>query len=132
MKKIAKVILLLLLTMMVLIGVLITVLSQKIGKEKETLSYPEINMDKVSDGIYQGDANTTLVKASVEVTVEDNKIKAVTILSHENGRGSSAESIIEDMVIANNYQVDGVSGATMSSDVIKSAVAVALEKGVKE
>jgi hypothetical protein len=42
--------------------------------------------------------------------------------------GSKAESITETMVTRNSYDVDAVSGATLSSEAIKSAVSKALKK----
>jgi len=54
------------------------------------------------------------------------------ILNHQNGLGSKAEKIIEDMIKQNRYDVDIVSGATISSKVIKSAVFNGLQKGIKQ
>lgn len=100
-------------------------------KELDSLTFTPVDMNQVEDGTYQGTTETTLVKVDVEVTVQDHKITNVQILRHENGKGQKAEKLVDDMVTENTYDVDGVSGATMSSQVIKSAVNKAILLGVK-
>ena len=79
--------------------------------------------------MYLGKAETTFVKVEVEVEVIDHKIVKSNLVKHDNGLGKKAERIIEDMISLNTYEVDAVSGATSSSEVIKSAVSDALAKG---
>lgn len=86
-------------------------------------------MTEISDGIYQGKAETALVKAEVEIEVKSHEIVRVDLIKHDNGQGAKAETIVDAIVTENTYDVDGVSGATMSSQVIKSAVNDALVKG---
>ena len=52
-------------------------------------------------------------------------------MKHENGKGKPAEVITQDMIDNNTSEVDTVTGATMSSKVIKAAVTSALEEGIK-
>lgn len=99
------------------------------GKQIGSIKYYEVSPQDVSDGVYQGSASTSLVKVEVEVEVADHKIVRIDILKHDNGLGSKAEVITEQMISQNSYDVDIISGATMSSNVIKSAVSDALEKG---
>jgi uncharacterized protein with FMN-binding domain len=94
------------------------------------LVFEEIDMSRVNDGTYIGTADIGLVNVEVEVTVKGNKIASIKLLKHENGFGSKAETIIDEMVRSNTYEVDAVSGATGSSQTIKSAVCDALLKGV--
>ena len=54
------------------------------------------------------------------------------VIEHQNGLGAKAEAITEDIIAQNDYDVDGVSGATLSSEAIKSAVSKALKKGCPE
>jgi len=95
------------------------------------LVFKKIDLSKVTDGTYIGNAGTGLVNVEVKVTVIDNKITSVKLLKHDNGLGSKAEAIIGEIVESNTYEVDAVSGATTSSQTIKSAVCVALLKGVE-
>lgn len=132
MRRTGRIILVIVIFLVILVFLLMMLFKNKIDQESKNLEYPEINMSEVKDGIYEGNAQTSLVKVSVEVSVEQNKIEQITITKHENGKGQKAEVIVETMIEKNDYQVDGVSGATMSSDVIRAAVGNALLKGVKQ
>ena len=89
-----------------------------------------IDISQVADGVYNGHSETDLVKVEVKVTVEAGAIKDIEILKHECGKGRPANVIVDDMVKNNDVEVDGVSGATFSSEVIKDAVRDALRKGL--
>ena len=89
-----------------------------------------IDISQVADGVYNGHSETDLVKVEVKVTVEAGAIKDIEILKHECGKGRPANVIVNDMVKKNDIEVDGVSGATFSSEVIKDAVRDALRKGM--
>ena len=91
-----------------------------------------IAIENVADGTYEASSETTLVKATVKVTVEGGKITNVDILRHECGLGGPAGEIVKDIRDANTVEVDAVSGATYSSEVIKDAVRKALRQGIKE
>jgi len=131
-KKVVKTLFILILVVVIAMFIFIFTKIKNLDKEALSLVYPEITMQDVSDGTYEGEAETSMVKATVEVLVKGNKIEDIKIARHENGKGSSAEVIVLDMIAQNNYQVDGISGATLSSSVIKSAVGVALEKGMTQ
>jgi uncharacterized protein with FMN-binding domain len=103
----------------------------KMGSEMKSLEYYEVDLNELEDGVYQGKAETTFVKVEVEVEVNDHKSIRIDILKHDNGIGKRAEHITEDMINMNTYEVDAVSGATSSSQVIKSAVSDALANGKK-
>lgn len=57
---------------------------------------------------------------------ENHKLKRVELLRHECGRGHPADVIVDNMVEQNTWDVDAVSGATVSSGIIKNAVNKAL------
>jgi len=94
------------------------------------LVFEEIDMSRVTDGTYMGTASTGIVSVEAQVTVKEHKIASIELLKHDNGMGSKAEVILDEMVKSNTYEVDAVSGATGSSQTIKSAVCDALLKGV--
>ena len=85
----------------------------------------------VKDGSYIGEAKTLLIKAKVEVTIFDEKITDIQILEHDHGLGKQAETITKEMIKENTWDVDTISGATLSSEVIKHAVNQALQEGEK-
>ena len=58
------------------------------------------------------------------------RIEDIEILKHECGKGYPADVIVSDMIKDNTVEVDAVSGATMSSEVIKDAVRDALRSGL--
>ena len=63
------------------------------------------------------------------MTVKKERLKSIEILRHENGKGKKAEAIVGDMVKNNDSEVELVSGATVSSICIRSAVRNALAQG---
>lgn len=96
---------------------------QKAVKET-TLS--GIDISTVPDGVYIGEYDVDFVYAKVEVTVQDKAITKIEILEHKNGRGKSAENIVDKIIEQQSIDVDAVSGATNSSTVLKKAVENAL------
>jgi uncharacterized protein with FMN-binding domain len=85
-----------------------------------------IELSKVEDGIYKGKYSSIPVSATVQVTVENHRIISIRIIEHVNGQGSKAESIIDEIIRTQSIDVDVISGATYSSQVIKQAVSKAL------
>ena len=110
-----------------LVGGLGAVLSRQ--AEQRLDAVPVTRISAVEDGIYEGEAETALVKVTVLVTVADHQIRDIQLTRHENGRGAPAEAMLAEMVRQNTSEVDTVSGATMSSKTIRAAVRNALAKG---
>ena len=125
-----KKILLIILGVIVIVGCIIFWMFQKQTEDVQNLEYANIVMNDVVDGTYEGHIETMLIKVKVNVTVENHSLKNIEILQHDNGFGEPAEEIVKTMIQKNNYQVDVKSGATYSSEIIKSAVSRALQKGV--
>jgi len=96
--------------------------------DNSDFDYSSLDLSSALDGTYTGSEDGGIVKASVEVTVKDQVITQVTILTHECGKGKPAEVIVKDIVEQNSLAVDAISGATFSSGVIKMAVYNALTK----
>jgi uncharacterized protein with FMN-binding domain len=120
------------LVIIAIFGVLFLIMAKKQAKELEALNYQNVDMSTVEDGSYIGSVETSMIKATVEVTVLDHIITDIKIINHDNGKGKPAEAIVTDMIEQNRCDVDAISGATASSTVIKSAVRDALVKGIKE
>lgn len=89
--------------------------------------YPTLNLSVIQDGNYTGEYNSPMIKVKTEVTVKDNSITEINIIKHECGLGKKAESIVKDIVKNQSLQVDGVSGATHSSNGIKLSIKEALQ-----
>ena len=125
MKKIG---LILLILGVIVLGLYISLVNSS-KKSLTAMEYEEVDMSEVADGVYLGEVDAGLVYVKVSVTIKDNKIINIRILKHKNGLGGKAESIVTEMLQQNSYNVDAVSGATLSSEAIKSAVSKALKKG---
>ncbi|MCY6957230.1 FMN-binding protein [Clostridium brassicae] len=91
---------------------------------------PVVNVDlkNVSDGSYTGEYFANPVKAVVKVQVKNNKIVNIIIMEHKNGMGKNAEKIIDKIISKQSLDVDSISGSTLSSNVIRKAVEVAINK----
>ena len=116
------------LVVLLLLAALLIFMVVKQGGEVKQLPFGTIDISQVADGIYHGSAKTTLVAAGVEVVAKDGALQSIRITHHQNGLGKAAESITDMMVHKNTLDVDAVSGATVSSKVIQSAVYQALMK----
>ena len=83
----------------------------------------------LKDGTYDGSAKNGPVKVKVKITVSEQKITAVDLVSHRTWKGVQAEGIIPSRIIeTQSTKVDAVSGATMSSVAIMNAVEDAVQK----
>lgn len=105
--------------------------SEKLVKEAMELEDVAIDLSKVEDGTYEGHSELGPVIVDVKVTVKKGKITEIEIVNHQNGLGQPANVIVDEMVDKNTYDVDAISGATVSSEIIMNAVNNALQKGVK-
>lgn len=89
-----------------------------------------------ANGVYEGSANGMGGAVKVAVTVEDGKISGVEVLEHKETAGISdpaIEQIPQAIVEAQSTDVEAVTGATVTSEAIKEAVAAALSgEGTEE
>lgn len=111
----------------VFIGIKITL--NRMVDNANSITISNLNMTNIENGTYVGEYTLTPVHVKVEVTVKNHEYTNISILEHDNGLGSSAESITEDIVKNQSLDVDAVSGATVSSKCILKAVENAIEKG---
>ena len=117
---------------MVLIGVTgFNWWSAKIVSEAVALEDIPTDVSEVAAGTYEGHSELGPVIVDVKVTVRNGIMTEVEIIKHQNGLGNAANTITRDMVDKNTYDVDAISGATVSSEVIMNAVNNALQKGVR-
>lgn len=85
------------------------------------------------DGTYENTTKGHNGDLSVSVNVEDGKISAVEVTDHEETEDMSEvvealEAIPANIVEKNSTDVDAISGATVTSNAIKTAVSEALEE----
>ena len=130
MKRVGKTLLVIACVIGVAVGGIRLVMDRQVGKMYAQLDAVAVAApEQVADGTYEGTAETPLVKVTVEVTVQKHALREIRLLRHENGQGAPAEAMLPEMLSRNTSEVDTVSGATLSSKAIRSAVRDALAKG---
>jgi uncharacterized protein with FMN-binding domain len=108
------------------------VISQSAQQALSTLVYEDIDMARTADGTYESAVDAGVISVKVAVSVKDHAISRIDIIEHQSGKGEPAEAITQAMTAANTWDVDAVSGATLSSEAIKSAVSQALKASCAE
>lgn len=96
-------------------------------KELAKQDFGLIHIANLPDGTYRGNASAIFVTAQAEVTVRAGHILEIKLLKHSHGPGYGADALCEKIVEANSPDVDCISGATLSSLVVKTAVLEALK-----
>jgi uncharacterized protein with FMN-binding domain len=130
MKKKTKIILTIVVAFLIFgVGIGAVVLN-KISKSMVIQPVNNVNLQQVSDGTYLGNAKNDIIVVEVKVTVAGHKITSIDILRHDNGFGGKAEAIVDNIISKQSLEVDTISSATYSSNIILKAVENALEKGV--
>ena len=86
------------------------------------------------DGIYEASFKGGLNEAKVAVTISDKKVAEIKLLEHNaSWIGRKADTVlVPRMIKEQSANVDAVSGATNSSNVIMNAVQLAVEKAIAE
>ena len=88
-------------------------------------------MTGLKDGSYKATVDGQNGPMTVSVTVTDGKLAEVTIVSNnetENIAGPALEKVPAAMVAGNTPDVDGVTGATLTSGRIMDAVIQCLDQ----
>ncbi len=87
------------------------------------------------DGTYTETAKGKNGKFEVTVVIEDGNIVGISVGDNEETPekgGVAIAQLPEEIVAAQSYDVDAVTGATVTSDGIKDAVAKCLEKASEQ
>lgn len=128
MKKGLKILLIVIAIIAALILTAFLTMKNSADKALSNIVFEDVDMSKTSDGTYYGETDAGMVYVKVAVTVENHAVKGIDIIEHKNGRGAKAEALTDTIIADNSYDVDDVSGATLSSRAIKSAVSKALKQ----
>jgi uncharacterized protein with FMN-binding domain len=99
---------------------------QNYERDVASISIRGVDLTTIDDGEYFGECDAGFVRAKVRVVVVDHKMTDIELIEHVNDRGESAEVLPERILAEQRVDVDGVSGATSSSNVIREAVYNAL------
>ena len=100
--------------------------------DKADLTVPEMIY---VPGSYSGKAQGIGGVVEVTVTVDENEITAIKIDGHEETPdigGAALNQLADQILEAQSAQIDGVSGATLTSTAVSNALTQALEKAMRE
>lgn len=106
-------------------------------KTKSNLSIEDIKKDVVlKDGKYYGEGMGNNGTMEVEVTIKEGKITDIEFIKFIDDKEffaveTDGQQMISKVIEAQSYDVDGISGATYSSNGFWDAVKDALEKANK-
>lgn len=98
------------------------------GDDVKEIQINGIDLAGARDGTWEGICETSLIKVTVQVTIDTKRITGIKITRHACGKGKPAEAITQKVVEKQTTNVDTVSGATGSSIVILKAVENAVAK----
>ena len=103
--------------------------TEKAIKESQAIG-SEVSTDSLKDGEYEGTATGYGGPLTVRITIKGGKLTDIKVVSHTETPEyfSRASAVIGKILNSGNVNVDSVSGATISSNAIKKAVADALRK----
>lgn len=89
---------------------------------------PEASDAGLADGVYTGHGQGRNGEITINVTVQAGEIVDIQVVSHVETPKyfSRAESVIDAILASQSTEADAITGATISSDGIKAAVANAL------
>ncbi|MCC9608638.1 FMN-binding protein [Blastopirellula sp. JC732] len=95
--------------------------------------YDKADVSKVADGTYRESATGYNGKLEVELTVNSNRITQVRVTKHSEKQFYAALTDTPNQILEKqSYRdIDGTSGATITSQAIISATAKALAKGAR-
>jgi len=128
MKKGLKILLIVIVILAAIVLAAFLFMKNSADKALSNIVFEDVDMAQSVDGTYIGETDAGMVYVKVAVTVENHAVTDIDILEHKNGKGEKAEAITDTIIAANSYDVDVVSGATLSSKTIKSAVSKALKQ----
>ncbi|HCL02337.1 MAG TPA: flavocytochrome c, partial [Lachnoclostridium phytofermentans] len=116
------------------LGLIVTLTMTGCGSK--TKEEPKTSPDTVEtttgipNGTYTGEGEGKGGKIKVELTLEDGEIKKIDVLENSEtpGFADAMQTITEAMIATNSFDVDAVSGATLTSKGFKAAVENAFEQ----
>ena len=82
-----------------------------------------------NDGVYEGSGTGRNGEIKLAVTITDGKISAVEVLEHSESADIGAlamDKLVNQAIAGNTADIDGASGATMTSNGFREALAAAL------
>ncbi len=106
----------------------ITMVVSLVGCNKAEKTNNDETTTAIKDGVYEGVGTGKGGEIKVKVTIKDDTITAIEVISHKETPGfdTAMETLTESIISSNSLEVDGVSGCTFTSNGFKEAVTAAL------
>lgn len=106
------------------VNYLITFLNYE--RDIAAIQVQNVDLNTIADGEYYGDCDVDFIRVRVRVVVENHVITQLELVEHYNDRGAAASALPAKILEEQRVNVDAISGATASSNVIREAVYNAL------
>ncbi|PKL12576.1 MAG: FMN-binding protein [Spirochaetae bacterium HGW-Spirochaetae-8] len=92
------------------------------------LEIHDIDLSSIANGNYRGTYNCERWKNTLEVTVQDHAITAITIIKDVTfAKSEVTDAIFSKVIQSQSLQVDAVSGSTVTSKAYLKSMELALE-----
>lgn len=88
----------------------------------QPLDIGTVDINTVADGEYIGVCQNKILIAVVKVSVENHEITDIEILEHKASYMKQAEAIAGEVCGGQSLEVDAISGATLTSDIVLKAI----------
>ena len=119
-----------LIIVIIVVTVLICIITiMFLSLKPENLEISNVDLVTINDGVYVGSADNGLVTATVLVEISNGVIQNISILEHINLLGKPAEKIVDNIIEQQSLDVDAITSATYSSNIIRKAIENALRQG---
>lgn len=97
------------------------------GKTETPILTDKSTTSEYTDGIYEGVGQANFGTIRLSVVIESGKISSINVVeSSENSQ--YVTTLIQQVIDAQNLSIDGISGATRTTDGVKNAIDEALSK----
>jgi uncharacterized protein with FMN-binding domain len=113
--------------LLIVVGAVLGIYAWRFNEGQKNIVIEEVNLSRVPNGTYEGEASNFHDSAKVNVTVQDHLITEIEILKvSPSGMQAKIEDLVQRIIALQTPNVDIVSGASASSKVFLKAVDNAL------
>ncbi|MHB8107514.1 MAG: FMN-binding protein [Candidatus Cryosericum sp.] len=123
MKRFLKVVLIVVVALVVFVYAAQATYGPALKKAAAQVTIAPLDLTGVADGTYTGSAAIMHVKPEVSVTVAGERITSIT---YSNSVVSGAQPMVDRIIAAQSLDVDGITGATITTKAMLAAVSNAV------
>jgi uncharacterized protein with FMN-binding domain len=123
MKRFLKVVLIVVVALVAFVYVAQATYGPALKKAAAQVTIAPLDLTGVADGTYTGSAAIMHVKPEVSVTVAGERITSIT---YSNSVVSGVQPMIDRIIAAQSLDIDGITGATITTKAMLAAVSDAV------